>query len=108
MFPSEFLLIITWVLFPAVATGWVVLATYHLRIDSRSMLRTVQAGMMLAVLSFCLSIVFVLFGLAQLSRWFGLRDEPVTWAPFAFVAVFLALPASIWMMRRPIAPEGEK
>lgn len=37
---------------------------------------------------------------AGLGPYIGTRDRPVMWAPFAFVAVALALPVVIWWAAR--------
>jgi hypothetical protein len=103
LFSSEFLLISAWVLFPALFIGFVALFAYRVRTGNPSLLRTVQAGTMLTLLSCGLSIVFTVYGPAELTPWLGLRDDPVMWAPFAFAAVFLALLPSIWWMRLNIA-----
>ncbi len=108
LFPSEFLLILAWVLFPALFIGLLVLVAYHVRTGNPSVLQTVQAGTMLTLLSFVLLIVFTVNGPAYLSPWLGLRDHPVMWAPFAFAAVFFALPLSIWWMRLGITAENKR
>lgn len=107
LFPSEFLLILVWVLFPALVIGFMALFAYRVRAGA-SVLRTVQAGAMMTLLSFALAIMFVMYGPTGLARWLGLRDTPVMWAPFAFVAVLLALPASIWWMQSGIASGTER
>jgi hypothetical protein len=107
LFPSEFLLILVWVLLPALVLGLVALFAYRVRAGA-NVLRTVQAGTVMTSLSFALCMVFVLYGPAGLPRWLGLRDSPVVWAPFAFVAVLLALLPSIWWMRFGIASKNER
>lgn len=104
LFPSEILLIMAWVLFPALLIGFIALFAYRVRAGF-SVLRAVQACTMMTILSFASCIVYVVYGPAVSSRWLGLRDAPVVWAPFAFVAVLLALPPSIWWMRLGIASE---
>lgn len=108
LFPYEFLLILAWVLFPALFIGFVGLAAFRVRTGNSSVLRTVQAGALLTLLSFGLSIVFTVYGPARLASWIGLRDDPVMWAPFSFIAVFLALPPSIWWMRLGITAGDER
>lgn len=108
LFPSEYLLILVWVLFPALLIGFVALIACRVRTGNPSVLRTVQAGTMLTIFSFGLSIVFTVYGPAELSPWLVLRDDPVMWAPFAFAAVFLALPPSILWMRLGIAAGNER
>ena len=108
MTPIELLLILAWVLLPALIMGSVVLACYRAMNNEPSLLRTVQACMRMTVLSSCLSLLFVVFGPAWLGPQLGLRDDPVMWAAFAFIAVFLALPPSIGLMRLTVTPRSEK
>jgi len=98
--PLELLLMLVWVLCPPLAVAALVLRAVHARMGSPGTWRMVQAGVLLVLLSFVLAGALVVCGPSAWSHWLGLRDEPVTWAPFAFLAVALALPPSVWWIRR--------
>lgn len=99
--PLELLFMLTWVLCPPLVIAALVLRAVHARMGSPGTWRTVQAGVLLVLLSFVVAGTLVVFGPSAWSHWLGLRGEPVMWAPFAFLAVALALPPSVWLMRRP-------
>ena len=74
---SEFALILAWVLLPPVVLA-----------------------LILVVASACISLAMMFSSPLGLGSYIGIRDTPVMWAPFAFIAVALALPIAIWWAAR--------
>ena len=50
----------------------------------------------MVVVSFALAFAFVAWAPPGLGPGLGMRDEPVMWAPFAFIAVAFAFPVAAW------------
>lgn len=96
----EFAVILAWVLLPPVALAIAVLLVLHRRNAGRRVSRTVEAGLILIAASACISLAMVLASPPGFGSYIGIRDTPVMWAPFAFIAVALALPVAIWWAAR--------
>lgn len=95
MTAQEFVLVLAWVLFPPDMLAIGVLLALHGMSESRSRSRsrTIGAVLILLVASVCFSLVMVV---APPGLGLGIRDEPIMWAPFAFIAVAFALPMAVW------------
>lgn len=93
MTAQEFVLVLAWVLFPPDVLAIGVLLALHGMSESRSRSRTIGAVLILLVASVCFSLVMVV---APPGLGLGIRDEPIMWAPFAFIAVAFALPMAVW------------
>ena len=100
MVGSEFAVILAWVLFPPLVLAIMVLLVLHRRNAHRSVGRTAGASLILVLASICIALGLVAFGPSGLGSYIGIRDEPIMWAPFAFIAVALALPVAIWWAAR--------
>ena len=99
MTSTEFVVLLVWLLAPPL-----VLAALGLALAQRVRPRfTLQRGFMAWGLVFVLSAMFavgiVAFGPRAVGSYLGVRDAPVPWAPFAFVAVALAFPLGFWWAR---------
>jgi hypothetical protein len=97
---SEFALILAWVLFPPCLLAITVLLVLHRKSAGRRVSRTVAAALVLVAASAFFSLVMMFAGPSGLGSYIGIRDTPVMWAPFAFIAVALALPIAIWWAAR--------
>ena len=100
MTPGELAIILIWVLFPPWVLGAAVLVTLHRKRRRRSFCRTIEATGLLCSVSFALALAMLVTTPPGFGRLVGLRDEPVMWAPFAFIAVALVLPLAIWWASR--------
>lgn len=96
----EFVMVLGWVLFPPLVLAIAVLVVLHRRNAGRVLGRTVGAVLILLVVSVCMALGFVIWSPLGLGRYIGIRDVPVMWAPFAFIAVAFALPVAIWWASR--------
>lgn len=96
----EFVIVLAWLLFPPLAVAVAVLIGLHLKSVGRAASKTVGAALLLVVVSAGISILMLNVGQVGVGRYIGVRDTPVMWAPFAFIAVFMALPVSIWWASR--------
>ncbi|WP_436137452.1 hypothetical protein [Acidovorax sp. LjRoot74] len=96
----EFVLVLAWLLLPPLllATGFLFLL--HKRNPGRTVRRTIGAVAVLFLVSMCFAVGMIILGPASLNRYLGMRDEPFMWAPFAFIATFLALPFAVWWVSR--------
>ena len=100
MTSPEFAVMLAWVLLQPLAIALVLLAVLHRRNAWVSFARTLLAALILVLVSCFFALGFVLAGPQGLGPLIGIRDEPVPWAPFAFVSVALALPIAIrWASR---------
>jgi hypothetical protein len=97
---SEFALILAWVLLPPCLPAIAVLLVLHRKSASRRVSRTVEAALILVAASACIALVMMFSSPPGLGSYIGIRDTPVMWAPFAFIAVALALPIAIWWAAR--------
>jgi len=97
---AEFAIVLAWVLLPPMGLAIAVLVGLHRRNAGRPVGRTVGAVLVLVVTSACIALGLVVAGPPGLGRYIGIRDTPVMWAPFAFIAVGLALPVAIWWASR--------
>ena len=98
--PSEFAIIIVWVLLPPVLLATAVLIGLHRKNAGRLVGRTVGAVLILVVASVCIALGLVVAGPPSLGRFIGIRDAPIMWTPFAFISVAIALPFAIWWASR--------
>ena len=97
----EFVVVLTWVLFPPLALASVILMRLGRRSPSQhATRRRVQAWLLLLVLSVLLGFAFVVWSPTTIGRYIGIQDTPVMWAPFAFIAVALALVPAVWWAGR--------
>lgn len=96
----EFVVILAWVLLPPVALAITVLIALHRKNAGRTLGRTIGAALILVVASVCIALGLAISGPPGLGPHIGIRDVPVMWAPFAFIAVALALPVAIWWAAR--------
>lgn len=101
---SEFALILAWVLLPPCVLAIAVLLVLHRKSADRCVSRTIQAALILVGASVCISLVMMFSGTSDLGSYVGIRDTPVMWAPFAVIAVALALPVAIWWAARGVQP----
>jgi hypothetical protein len=97
---SEFVLVLAWLLFPPLLLASVALAVMHHRSPGRRVVRTVGAALLLVATSAVLAFAFVAFDFSSWGRFLGVRDVPVMWAPFAFLAVAASFPLAIWWAGR--------
>jgi hypothetical protein len=81
-----------------------VLFVLHRKSAERSVSRTVQAALILVAASTCISLLMLFSSPPGLGSYIGIRDTPVMWAPFAFIAVALASPIAIWWAARGVKP----
>lgn len=95
----ELAIIVVWVHLPPLAMAALALNAWWRRRPGIGMARKVWASMMLVLLSLGLSMAFIVLAPAGWGSSLGLRDKPFMWAPFAFVAVGLALVPSLWLMQ---------
>ena len=95
----EFVIVLAWVLAPGFLIGVAILAVSHRRNPGRPIGRTVGAAFALAFISVCVALGLMFFVPAGLGRYVGLRDTPFMWAPFAFIAVALAMPVALWLAK---------
>jgi hypothetical protein len=104
----EFAFVLVWLLLPPLVLASTALVLLCRRPARRTVSHTVGAVTILVVFSFSLAFAFVALGPPGPGPSLGLRDEPVMWAPFAFIAVALAFPlAAWWASRRPTVVEKE-
>lgn len=101
---TEFLVILAWVLIPPMTLAIAVLVALHRRNAGRAVSRTFGAALILSALAFCISLGWVVSAPPGLGSYIGIRDTPVVWAPFSFIAVALALPVAIWWAARGARP----
>ncbi len=101
---KEFVVILAWVLLPPMMLAVAVLIALHRRNAGRAVSRTFGAALILLALALCISLGLVVSAPAGLGSYIGIRDTPVVWAPFAFIAVALALPVAIWWAARGARP----
>lgn len=97
---SEFALILAWVLLPPCVLAIAVLLVLHRKSAGRKVSRTFEAAMILIATSACIALVMMFSAPRDLGSYIGIRDTPIMWAPFAFIAVALALPIAIWWAAR--------
>lgn len=100
----EFVVVLGWVLLPPLALAVALLAILHRRNPGRAVSRTVGAALFLVVASIGIAMGIVVAGPSGLGRYIGIRDVPVMWAPFALIAVAVALPLAIWWASRSPRP----
>lgn len=97
----EFVVILAWVLLPPLAIASAVLVFLGRRGQSRyAKRRRVEAWLLLLVLSALLAFVLAAWSPTPLGRYIGIQDTPFMWAPFAFIAVALALVPAAWWSGR--------
>ncbi|WP_066261223.1 hypothetical protein [Hydrogenophaga flava] len=100
MSPLELALLMGWVLLPPWVLATAVLAALHVSSGTSSLARTGAAVLILLSVSASLALLLLMAGPSGWGSRMGLRDEPVLWAPFAFISVACALPLAIWWLRR--------
>ena len=105
MYASEFLVVLIWLVSPPLVMGLSLLRLWHLRGAMPRTRRFWAAAALLVVLTALAAFLFVAAGPAWLGRYIGVRDVVIfgfgtMWAPFAFLAVGLALPVAGWWARR--------
>ncbi len=101
MTPAEFAIVLTGLLLPALILGTIVLVVAQRKEPRSTPARLFQAWIILVALSAVIALGMGVLDLGAIGHYLGVRDEPFMWAPFAFVAVALALPFSIvWARRR--------
>jgi hypothetical protein len=93
-----------WVLLPPLLLATSILVFVHRRNADRTLRRTAGGVFLLVTFSACIAIGLLVFSPAQLGRYIGIRDNPIMWAPFAFIAVALALPVAMWWVGRQARP----
>lgn len=97
MTSAEFGVLLTWLLLPTLALATTALVLAGRFGTRRTTLRLqVAAWFLLLVLSTVIAFLFVAFSPSAFGRHLGVRDSPFMWAPFAFIAVALALAPAIW------------
>jgi ATP/ADP translocase len=92
----EFVFVLVWLLLPPLVLASVALVLLLRRRTHRTVHRTLGAVTILVVVSFVLAFAFVAWAPPGLGPGLGMRDEPVMWAPFAFIAVAFAFPVAAW------------
>lgn len=98
---GEFFVIMAWVLLPPILIASVVLAFVGRGGSSRyATRRRIEAWFLMLVLSVLLGFALIVWSPAKLGRYIGIQDTPFMWAPFAFVAVALALIPALWWASR--------
>ncbi|MFY8116789.1 MAG: hypothetical protein ACOVLH_03210 [Roseateles sp.] len=100
MSAAEFALVLAWLLLPPLALAMAVLLWLHRRNAGRPLRRTAAAMAVLVLASAGIALGFVLASPPGIGRWLGVRDTPLMWAPFAFIAAGLALPLALWWASR--------
>lgn len=100
----EFVVVLGWVILPPLALAVALLVVLHRRNPGRAVSQTVGAVLFLVVASISIAMVIVVAAPPGLGRYIGIRDVPVMWAPFAFIAVAVALPIAIWWASRSPRP----
>lgn len=100
----EFVVVLGWVLLPPLALAVALLAVLHRRNPGGAVSRTAGAVLLLVVASIGIAMGIVVAGPPGLGSYIGIRDAPVMWAPFAFIAVAVALPFAIWWASRSPRP----
>lgn len=97
----EFVIVLAWLLVPPLVFAGVALVFLGRKRTRHSACQSVVAVAILVVVSVALASAFVAWGPVGSGSSLGVRDEPVMWAPFAFIAVALAFPiAAWWALRR--------
>lgn len=97
----EFVVVLAWVLVPPFAIVSIVLASLGRRGPAPyARHRRVEAWLLMLVLSVLLGFAFVVWSPATIGRHIGIQDTPFMWAPFAFIAVALALVPAVWWAGR--------
>jgi hypothetical protein len=100
MSATEFALVLAWLLLPPLTLAMVVLLWLHRRNAGRPWRRTAAAMAILMLASAGMALGFVVASPPGIGHWLGVRDTPLMWAPFAFIAVGLALPLALWWVSR--------
>ena len=96
----EFAFVLVWLLLPPLVLASAALVLLRRGRARRTVSQTMGAVTILVVVSFALAFAFVAWGPPGLGPSLGMRDEPVMWAPFAFIAVALAFPIAAWWASR--------
>ena len=96
----EFVIVLAWLLLPPLAVAIVVLVGLHFKAVGRAASTTVEATLLLVAVSAGISILMLNVSPVGIGSFIGVRDTPVMWAPFAFLAVLLALPLAVWWASR--------
>ncbi|WP_213434483.1 hypothetical protein [Noviluteimonas caseinilytica] len=100
MTKEEFVLLLAWLLGPPMLVGSFFLVWALRRGGRRALGREVLAWFLLLALSALFAFGMVVVELGSLGYYLRARDAPFLWAPFAFLAVALALPVAVWWGRR--------
>ena len=100
----EFLIVMGCVLLPPLLLTTRILVFVYRRSAGWSLRRTAGGVFLLVTFSACIALGLLVFSPAQLGRYIGIRDNPNMWAPFAFIAVALALPFAMWWVGRQARP----
>ena len=100
----ELCVVLAWLLMPPLVLGLGGLLFFQRRVAGVSRSRRAQSCVLLLVLSYLFAFAEVALGPTWMGRYLGIRDNPVMWAPFAFLAVAAALPFSIWWTSRRPTP----
>lgn len=96
----EFSVLLAWLLLPPVSLASVaLLLAARVGAHRATPRRLAAAWFLLLALSIVLALIFVQSDAGGVTRHLGVRDAPVMWAPFAFIAVALALGPAIWLAR---------
>jgi hypothetical protein len=102
---TEFVLVFTWLVLLPVMVGLALLRFWHACGPTPEARRFWSAAVVLVLLTAAIAFAFVAAGPPWLGRYIGVRDVvifgfSITWAPFAYVAAALALPAAGWLSHR--------
>ena len=101
----EFAVVLAWLLAPALTLGAFGIALVQRRGTRFTRRRGIAAWLLLLVASAVIAVGMATLGPASLSHQLGMRDRPVPWAPFAFLAVALAFPLAAWWACRGVRNE---
>lgn len=105
MHPTEFVLVLAWLVLLPLVVGLALLWFWHSRGPTPRAQRFWAAAVLFILITAVIAFAFVVAGPTWLGRYIGVRDVAILgfntiWAPFAFVAAAVALPVAGWLSRR--------
>lgn len=93
----ELLILLAWLLAPPLLLGWM-LMLYVLKKAGWPARHAFTSCFILPLFSGALAFLMAAFGPSGWGAVIGVKDHPLPWAPFAFIAVGLALPLTLWLV----------
>jgi hypothetical protein len=109
MHPTEFVLVLTWLVLLPVMVGLALLRFWHARGPRPGVRRFWGTAAVFILLTAAIAFAFVAAGPPWLGHYIGVRDVVIfgfstMWAPFAYAAAALALPVAGWLSHRGTSP----